>query len=116
MAKKPHPLGFTVVDGNIVGPLKVGMKIDGIVHKEFAMRPALVEDMLAAEDQTPVDKPLGFNAQLMTLQLVRVGTYTDPITIGMLGRLKPIDWRILRAAQNEADALGEDESASAAAS
>lgn len=114
--KKPHPLGFTVVDGTIVGPLKVGIKIDGVIHKDFAMRGALVEDMIEAEKEASLDTPIGFNAQMMTRQLVRIGSYTDPITVGMLGRMKPADWRILRAAQNEADALGEDESASAAAS
>jgi hypothetical protein len=114
--KKPHPLGFTVVDGCIVGPLKVGIKIDGVVHKDFTMRGALLEDMLDAEKEASVDTPLNFNACLMTRQLVRVGSYTDPVTVGMLGRMKPVDWRILRAAQNEADALGEDESASAPAS
>lgn len=114
--KKPHPLGFKVVDGCIVGPLKVGLDIAGVIHKEFVMRGALVEDMIEAEKEASVDTPIGFNAQMMTRQLVRVGTFDGPITVGMLGRLKPIDWRILRAAQNEADALGEDESASAAAS
>lgn len=113
---KTHPLGFTVVDGNIVGPLKAGIEIGGVKHKDFVMRGARLEDMIEAEKETSVDTPISFNAQMMTRQLVRIGTFSGPITMGMLGRMKPIDWRILRAAQNEADALGEDESASAAAS
>lgn len=107
MTKKPHPLGFVIADGMVSGPLKIGMTISGIVHKGFQLREATVEDLLEAELEADVSKPLNFNAQLLIRQLVRVGDFEGPFTLGLIKRLKPIDWRILRAAQSEADALGE---------
>ena len=112
MSKKPHPLGFEIIDGLLHGPLKVGMPIKGSLQKKFVMREAMVEDLLDAEDDADVSKPLAFNAQLMVRQLVRVGDSEGPFTIDQIRRLKPIDWRILRAAQGELDALGEAESPS----
>jgi phage FluMu protein gp41 len=115
-AEKKHPLGFTFKDGRIFGPLLVGLSINGVLHKDFELREALVDDLLDAENEADVSKPLNFNAQLLVRQLVKVGSFEGPFTVGMIRRLKPADWRILRAAQSEIDALGEDESASEKAS
>lgn len=111
-AKKPHPLGFVFKEGCIFGPLKVGFNIQGVLHKDFQMREALVDDLLDAEQVVDLAKPLNFNAELMARQLVKVGSFEGPFTVGMLRRLKPVDWRILRAAQTEIDLMGEAESAS----
>ena len=112
-AKKPHPLGFVCKDGCISGPLKVGIKIEGNLHKTFEMREALLDDLLDAENEVDVTKPLNFNAELVARQLIKVGSYEGPFTVGMLrGRMKPADWRILRAAQTELDLMGEAGSAS----
>lgn len=106
-AKKPHPLGFVFTDGKVTGPLPVGMKVEGVVHNNFVMRDAEVGDLLDAELEADAFKPLTFSAHLLALQLVSVGTYTGPFTVGMLRRLKQADWRILRAAQGELDKAGE---------
>lgn len=116
MSEKKHPLGFVFKDGFVFGPLKFGISINGVVHKDFQMREASVDDLLDAEMDADVMKPLNFNAQLMVRQLVKVGSFEGPFTEGMIRRLKPADWRILRAAQSEIDALGEDGPASAPAS
>lgn len=116
MDSKAHPLGFNIVDGKITGPLKIGFAINGELHKDFELREATVDDLLDAENEADITKPLNFNAQLLVRQLVRVGTYTGPFSINMIRRLKPVDWRILRSAQGEVDALGEDDPASAPAS
>lgn len=113
MATATNPQGIVVVDGTATGTLKFGLAIDGVAHKTFSMREVTVEDLLDAELETDVTKPLNFSAQLMARQLVKVGEFAGPVTIGMIRRLKPHDWRILRAAQAELDALGEAESASA---
>ena len=113
MAEKKHPLGFVFVDGCVSGPLKHGFSIEGIVHKGFELREATVDDLLDAEQEADVSKPLNFNAQLLARQLVKVGTFEGPFTVGMIRRLKPVDWRILRAAQSEVDELGEEAPASA---
>ena len=112
MANKKNPFGFKIVDGVIFGSLKIGFSISGVLHKDFSLREAIVDDLLSAEDEADVMKPLSFNAQLMVRQLVKVGTFEGPFTEGMIRRLKPADWRILRAAQTEIDNVGEAESAS----
>lgn len=111
-----HPLGFVIMDGRVTGPLRHGFMINGVVHKTFTLREATVDDLLDAELEAEVSKPLNFNAQLLARQLVLVGTFEGPFTVGMIRRLKPADWRILRAAQSEVDNMGEDEPASAPAS
>ena len=98
MAEKKHPLGFTFADGLVIGPLKYGFSIDGVLYKDFELREATVDDLLDAEMEADITRPLNFSAQLMVRQLVKVG--------------KPADWRILRAAQSEVDDMGEVESAS----
>lgn len=107
MSEKKHPLGFTFADGRVSGTLRVGLSVNGVLHRDFEVREATVDDLLDAELEADVTKPLNFNAQLMVRQLVRVGSFEGPFTVGMIRRLKPIDWRILRAAQSEIDALGE---------
>lgn len=116
MSGKLHPLGFVCKDGRIIGPLRHGMTIEGNLHKTFELREATVDDILDAETEADVTKPLNFNAQLMVRQLLRVGSYEGPFTLNMIRRLKPVDWRILRAAQSEVDDMGEGEPASEAAS
>lgn len=116
MAKKKHPLGFVVKDGRVFGSLQNGLKIGETMHKDFELREATVDDLLEAENEADVTKPLNFNAVMLTRQLVKVGSFDGEITLGMIRRLKTIDWRLLRAAQQEVDDQGEDEPASAPAS
>lgn len=114
--EQQHPLGFEFRDGCVFGTLPNGLSVSGELHKKFQLREALVDDLLDAELEADVMKPLNFNAQLMVRQLVKVGTYEGPFTLGMIRRLKPADWRLLRAAQSEIDNLGEGEPASEPAS
>lgn len=109
MSEKKHPLGFTFAAGRVSGTLRVGLSINGVLQSDFEMREATVDDLLDAELEADVTKPLNFNAQLMVRQLVRIGSFEGPFTVGMIRRLKPVDWRILRAAQSEVDDLGEGE-------
>jgi phage FluMu protein gp41 len=106
MSKKPD---FVIVDGKAVGQIKHGFIIGGQAHKDFVLRESTVEDLLDAELLADVTKPLNFAAQLMVRQLEQVGGFDGPVTIGMIRKLKPADWRILRDAQTKVDALGEDE-------
>lgn len=110
--EKKHPLGFVFSDGRVFGSLPVGLSISGVLQRDFVMREALVEDLLDAEMEADVSRPLNFNAQLLVRQLVKVGNFEGPFTVGMIRRLKPADWRVLRAAQSEIDALGEGDPAS----
>jgi phage FluMu protein gp41 len=114
--KKPHPLGFEFDGGFVIGSLKHGLSLEGVVQKTFKMRDSTVDDLLSAEGEADVDKPLNFNSQLMARQLVSVGSFEGPFTMNMIRRLKKHDWRILRAAQTELDTQGEAEPASEKAS
>lgn len=113
---KKHPLDFKIEGGVLFGPLKHGMMIGGVLEKDFQMREPETGDLFDAEADAGVHLPLSFNAQLMLRQLMRVGEFSGPFTLNMIRSLKPADFRILRAAQMELDALGEAEPASAAAS
>ncbi len=93
------------------GTLPNGLVLDGVTHKDFVLREASVGDMLDAEAVADVNRPLTFNAQMMAVQLVSVGTFNGPFTIGMIRSLKPADYRELRAKQMVLDALGEPKGA-----
>lgn len=98
--------------GNVTGSLKKGLVIEGVAHTEFEMREATVEDMLDAEQEASVATPLNFNAQMMVRQLVKVSTkdgkaFAGPFTLGMIKKLSPTDFRVLRDKQGELDKLGE---------
>lgn len=95
----------------VAGTLPHGLVIEGVTHKEFVMREASVGDLLDAESEADVTQPLTFNAQMMAIQLVSVGTFNGPFTIGMIRTLKPSDYRALRAKQMVLDALGEPKGA-----
>jgi len=103
-----------IEDGVARGTLRHGLEIAGKLAREFELREYTVEDLLDAETEASVMQPLGFNAQLMVRQLVRVGDFKGPFTLNMIKRLKAADWRQLRAAQQELEALGEAEPASGA--
>lgn len=100
----------------IKGTLPGGMRIEEVTHHDFEMREADVGDIMDAEAEADVTKPISFNAQMMVRQLVSVGDFKGPFTIGMIKRLHPADFRTLRAVQMELDALGESAPASGAAS
>lgn len=91
----------------VKGTLPHGLKIDGVTHTDFEMREASVGDMFDAENDTDVTRPLAFNGQMMLRQLVRIGDFTGPFTIGMLRSLKTADYRALRGKQMELESEGE---------
>lgn len=91
----------------VTGKLQHGMTIEGVAHKEFEMREVSTGDLLDAENDAPVSKPLNFATALLTRQLLRIGDFTGPFTVGMLRKLDPVDYWILRDKQTELDRLGE---------
>lgn len=95
----------------ITRELRFGMKIGDAVHREFEMREATVEDMFEAEQLVDTSRPLAFNGQMMCRQLVRVGSFEGPFTLGMIRKLRPADYAVLRKAQLDLDVLaaGDDE-------
>lgn len=99
--------------GTFIGQFKKGMKVGKETHKEFELREMTTEDLLTAELEIGLDKPMNFKAQLASLQLVRVGTYDGPFTVSMIKALNPVDFRILTdQGLNGVSALGEGSSPS----
>jgi phage FluMu protein gp41 len=101
---------FVIINGQITGTLVSGLTFDGAIQKEFVMRDSTVGDLLDAEIEADVIKTFNFSAQLLTRQLASIGTFKGPFTMNMIRKLKKADLNILRSAQRELDALGEDES------
>ncbi|WP_126456732.1 hypothetical protein [Sulfuriflexus mobilis] len=95
-------------DGTAAGKLKHGLKIgDTQPMTDFAMKPvATAQEMFDAEQEAGVDTPLSFNAAMMARQMVRIGTYEGPFTLGVIGTLSPSDYGILRTAQMEMEQAG----------
>lgn len=96
-------------DGRLIatGTLKRGLKIGSSVHKEFLLREAITGDLLAAEQQSRTETVLNFSAAVLARQLVRIGSFEGPFTVGMLSELRAYDFGVLRNAQLEIDAVGE---------
>lgn len=89
------------------GTLKFGLRIGNEVHRDFVMREATVDDLIAAEEEAALDKQIAFNTALIALQLERIGTYEGPFTASMLRKLKAPEFWALRKAQVELEAAGE---------
>lgn len=100
----------------IKGTLPGGLVIDGVAHREFEMREANVGDMFDAENEVDVTRPMTFNGQMMLHQLVCIGTFKGPFTIGMLRSLKTTDYGALRSAQMKLEELGEADGSAGQAS
>jgi phage FluMu protein gp41 len=109
----PRKYRFEVVGNEpliVKGTLRFGLKIGEKVHKEFTIREASCDDMFNAEAEAhAVNTPLTYEAAMIARQLLSVGSYEGPFTVGVLRSLKPHDFALLREAQAELDArLGED--------
>ena len=91
----------------VKGTLQHGFVINGKAYRNFEMRPATVGDMMDAEEESDVRRPISFNCHLIIQQLVNVDGFTGPFTIGMIRALPPEDYGALRAAQAGANPAGE---------
>lgn len=94
---------------NQIGMLKTGLKVGEEVHKEFELRAPNTGDLIDAEADCDVGRPLGFSAALIARQLVRIGTYKGPFMDGIIRKLDTRDFSILSEAQRALDSQGEDE-------
>lgn len=91
------------------GTLKHGLAIGDTVHKEFELRQCTGADYFAAEDHADSSKQVTYNAALVAQQLVRIGTFTGPFTLGMLGKMHPGDLMAMTTARAKLEVQGEDE-------
>lgn len=89
------------------GTLKKGLKIGEDVHRDFELQEANAGDLMDAEMNADITKPLNYSMALMAKQLARIGTFEGPFTPGLLRGLSQQDLRTLRDAQAELDLMGE---------
>ncbi len=94
---------------NKIGTLKHGLKIGDVTHKSFEIREANTADLFAAEEIASSDKPITFNAALLCQQLVSIGEFTGPFTLGLLGKMKKADLFVMQEARSALDSEGEAE-------
>lgn len=96
-------------DGLLVasGTLRRGIKIGSDTHKDFELKESISGDLLAAERDASMNHVLNFNAAVLARQLVRLGTFTGPFTVGLIAQMRTGDFNILREAQAELDVVGE---------
>ena len=91
------------------GTFKKGLKIGEDLHKEFELREATAADYFQAEADCDSSKPITFRAAIATRTLVRVGTFTGPFTLSLIGRLSPGDLNRLMEARDALEREGESE-------
>lgn len=97
------------MDDKATGTLRKGLKVGDAVHKEFELRQCTAGDYFAAEASgADSNQSITFQAALLAQQLVRIGEFTGPFTVSMLGRLHPADLKRLVDARTELEATGED--------
>lgn len=58
------------------GALPIGVEIDGVLHREFTLRPALVADNIDAITEVGSSNSVALNAAVFARQLVQLGTLT----------------------------------------
>ncbi|SDO76153.1 Phage tail assembly chaperone protein, E, or 41 or 14 [Rhodoferax sp. OV413] len=94
-------------------PLKKKWTVGGTVATDVEFREALVEDLIAAEqDANPNLSPNAYTAALAALTIVRAGTYTGPFGPALFNKMPATNFAVVRETMSEANALGEDVPAS----
>lgn len=58
------------------GVLPIGVEVDGVLHRDFTLRPALVSDNIDAISEVGAGNQLALNASIFARQLVKLGTLT----------------------------------------
>lgn len=97
-----------VIDDKIhlIDHLVHGLTIAGVAHKQFEIRESNVADLFAADELASAAHLNRYDAAVLCQQLVRIGDYTGPFTLEILGKLKQVDFEILRAAMVEVELAG----------
>lgn len=59
------------------GTLPIGVEVDGVLHREFTLRPAVVADNIEAITEVGSSNGVALNAAVFARQLVKLGTLTS---------------------------------------
>lgn len=58
------------------GKLPIGVEVDGVLHRDFTLRPAVVADNIDAITEVGTANSVALNAAVFARQLVKLGTLT----------------------------------------
>lgn len=58
------------------GTLPIGIEVDGVLHRDFTLRPAVVADNIEAITEVGTSNSVALNAAVFARQLVKLGTLT----------------------------------------
>jgi hypothetical protein len=84
-------------------------QIAGKVATDIEIREATLGDYIEAEKEAnPTFAPNAFNAALAAITTVRAGAFTGPFVAGHFSVMGAANWKVVREALQEAEALGED--------
>lgn len=107
------------MEQTLSGKFQPPVVLNGVAFTQFDMREATVDDLMEAELEAQVigagaHTPIIFNGQCIVRQVTKIynekgDEFKGVFTFGMLRKLKPINYRALRAKQQELDVLGEAE-------
>lgn len=87
--------------------LRRGLRVVDELKKKIVLREPLLEDMMAAEEDTSVYQRVSYRAAIAARLIVSVDGQPLPVTRAMLGRLDPTDWNRISKALDEFERLGE---------
>lgn len=108
---------ITVIDDKIhlTDSLVHGLTIGDNTYKKFTLRESTAADLFAADEIASAHHVNRHDAAVLCQQLVCIGDYDGPFTLEILGKLKQVDFEILRAAMVEVELAGKPEPKSGAA-
>ncbi len=75
------------------GVLPIGVEVDGVLHREFTLRPAVVADNIEAITEVGSANAVALNAAIFARQLVQLGTLTPKqISYGLVAGMHVADF------------------------
>lgn len=92
----------------VIKQLKKPWKVGGQSAMDIELREPTVKDLMDAEKEAnPAMGPNAFNVALACLTMVRAGEFVGPFVAGQFSTMPASTWYVVRAAMQEAEALGE---------
>lgn len=84
------------------GVLPVGITVDGVLHRDFTLKPARVIDNIEAIDEVGSHNPVAVSAAVLSRQLTALGTLkADELDYALICDMDPRDFNALEAAAGE---------------
>lgn len=84
------------------GLLPIGIDVDGVLHREFTLKPARVIDSIDAVEEVGSHNPIAVVAAVLARQLTQLGTLKPAdIHYELVCELDPRDFNALESAAGE---------------